>query len=371
VTVFLPDVSEFQDAVSNAYTRDWLSFRVCDGTYHDHKVGTNLPWSKKAASSGRLTGFIGYCVYRPGVDTFGTYKAIVGAPHPKHVAMIDVESWGGAIRGDHSAAITALANQLAAWLGSKKRVIAYGNAGDLASIYPHRPSWLKVIVASYGPNRPSLPGMIGWQYTDGSTRYGVPAGYPRSSAPFGACDHNAFDMTSAQLATTLGISGDWFDMATEADLAKAVHDGIAAFTHINGDTGTHAFETVVAAAIDARLDAIAHKVWNSDVVPVGHDPKNPTWYEGSVISALLSLAAAARDNSAAASAKVDAVAQVLSNSEQTGVLDRLAALQAAVKALTPSAAAAVDVQSIVNGVAAVLPNAVAEKVKAISWKAAA
>jgi hypothetical protein len=232
------DVSYYQREVDNTYPHGWLIFRACDGTFRDSKYKANLSWAEHAALTGKLTGFTAYVVFRPGVDVLSVIKSMTASPSRFMTVMIDIESWQGQIRGDYSAAITKLATDLAGWLGDKRRVLAYGNQGDLANIYPRRPDWLKLVVAGYGSQRPSVHNMIGWQYSDGSSRWPVPSGYPRSSKPFGNCDHNVFPGYSpAQLAAALGVgdhstdSGsvhpedkDWFDMATKADLREVIRE---------------------------------------------------------------------------------------------------------------------------------------------------
>lgn len=203
------DVSEFQVPVTDAYPHDWFSFRICDGTYIDRNAALNLAWAKKAAAAGRIAGYTGYCVYRPNTSTLQTVMRVIGAPDEHLTVMVDVESWGGAIHGNQSQAITALANGLGEWLGDRRRVLAYGNHADLEALYPIRPPWLRFIVASYGTVQPVFPNMIGWQYSDGDSRWPSPAGLPRKSKPFGSCDHNVFPgLSAAELAVSLGVGGD-------------------------------------------------------------------------------------------------------------------------------------------------------------------
>jgi hypothetical protein len=200
------DVSYYQAAADDSYPHPWLIFRVCDGTFRDPKFALNRVWAEKACRSGKLVGYTVYCVYRPGVDVFSVVQSMVGKPSKHVTVMVDVESWSGQIRGDHSSDITALVNKLAKWLGTAQRVLAYGNQGDLASIYPHRPDWLRLVVAAYSSVKPDVHNMIGWQYSDGTDRWPLPAGLPRSSKPFGNCDHNIFPgLTPAQLAAELGV----------------------------------------------------------------------------------------------------------------------------------------------------------------------
>jgi hypothetical protein len=137
-----------------------------------------------------MDGWTGYVVYRPGQNA-----AILdllkrsGFPAFDRI-MIDIETWpvNGVpqITGNRSVEINALALGISDIVG-KGNVWGYGNQGDLASLWPSRPSWVPLVIASYGGSRPTVPNMIGWQYTDG--QYSVP-GLPNSSAPFGHCDHN-------------------------------------------------------------------------------------------------------------------------------------------------------------------------------------
>lgn len=219
MAVIACDVSEWQPPVSNAYPHDWLIFRACDGTYIDKNAAKNLAWAKAAAKAGRIAGYTVYCVYRPNTPVVATLMRVIGAPDPHVTVMVDVESWSGAIRGNHSSAITLLATAVARWLGDERRVLVYGNQGDLASIYPNRPDWLQLIVAAYGNQQPHLPNMVGWQYTDGQAFRTLAAGLPRASKPFGACDHNLFPgLTATDLATALGVGEDM--PLTDAEIQK-------------------------------------------------------------------------------------------------------------------------------------------------------
>lgn len=184
------DIAEFQPPVSDAYPHRWLSFRVCDGDYIDRNVGLNLSWALHAKATGRIDGFTVYVVYRPfkNSSVLGTLDRL-GVPSDC-VVMIDAETWGGQITGDHSAELNQLANALATRQKSQSRVWGYGNRGDLATLWSGRPAWLGVVVASYGGSKPSgIANLVGWQYTDG--QYDV-TGLPSASAPFGKCDHNVF-----------------------------------------------------------------------------------------------------------------------------------------------------------------------------------
>lgn len=190
------DISEFQCVVSDAYPYRWLTFRACDGAHLDKHAAANLAWAVRAVKAGRLGGFTVYVVYEPGQNAVALANLdTLGVPTDCTI-MVDVESWAGKIRGNHSTEINALVGKLATRQGSRDRVWGYANRSDYAAIWPTRPAWLGLVVASYGGVKPSSPGpgpLAGWQYTDGT--YTVP-GLPNSSAPFGHCDHNQLYLTA-------------------------------------------------------------------------------------------------------------------------------------------------------------------------------
>lgn len=229
------DTSEFQVALNDSYPHDWVSFRVCDGDYLDHKVRENLAWSKKAHAAGKLVGFTGYCVFRPGKNA-DILAHLDGVGFPKdQVVMIDAETWGGQISGNQSSPLNELATHLRARQGGDAdRVWGYANRGDFASMWPTRPPWMKTVVASYGGSKPDFPNLVGWQYTDG--QYDVP-GLPSASAPFGKCDHNVFYIAGADSPAAPTTEGD--------DDMKMIHlaagslsiliDGNAFYLMQNGD----------------------------------------------------------------------------------------------------------------------------------------
>ncbi|MGC5249488.1 hypothetical protein ACPXB3_21490 [Gordonia sp. DT219] len=212
------DVSEWQRPVDDSYPYRMIAIRANDGTYRDRNWDSNYGWCRSAADSGRLDCFIVYLVYRPNwKQTLDTIKSMVGSPHPKMIVMVDVESWGGQIAGDQSAGIDALVSGLRAWCG---RVIAYMNPND-SFLWPGRPADVPMIVPRYASSRPSMTGMIGWQYTDGSG-YG-PSGWPQGAAPFGACDMNYTDLSTTDFAAQCGIGED-IDMAAKDDIIGFIRD---------------------------------------------------------------------------------------------------------------------------------------------------
>lgn len=200
------DVSEFQVPVNDSYPYQVLSIRVCDGTYQDHNFAENYAWMKSALDSGKLAMGIVYTYVRPdwqgNVSTVRQRFADNGGLHPKVVIMLDVES-GGNPAGDGSAWINAVYNDMVAFTGDARRVIGYGNVGDLNSIWLSKPAGVRLIVAGYGSN-PDYPGKIAHQYTDGQ---GFGGGLPEGCPPFGTNDMNSADgLTPSAFAAACGIT---------------------------------------------------------------------------------------------------------------------------------------------------------------------
>jgi hypothetical protein len=223
------DVSEWQAPVTDAYLEAGyrvISIRSNDGTHRDTDWASNYAWCKRAADDGRLAFFIVYFVWRPNwQDAVATFKSQVGQPHPKMAVMLDVESWSGQITGDQSAGINAAFENVAAFVGDRRKVIGYGNTGDLDRLWPSKPPGARLIIAAYGSN-PSYPGKIAHQYTDGQ---GYGGDLPEGAPPFGNCDMNSADgLTATAFAAALGIetstTGDDFMSALSADEQRLLLD---------------------------------------------------------------------------------------------------------------------------------------------------
>jgi hypothetical protein len=201
--VLWSDVSEFQTEVTDLYPFNALCIRSNDGTHRDRNFMANYAWSLRALAAKRLKLLIVYAVYRDNwQQTVATMQSMVGTPHRRMAVMIDVESWGGQITGNHSPGINAMHTALSQWLGSYKRVIGYGNTGDLNALWPVKPVGVRIIEAAYGSN-PDYPGKIGHQFTDGQTkdRIDVP--------PFGYADADSADGYDIDaLCAALGIAPD-------------------------------------------------------------------------------------------------------------------------------------------------------------------
>jgi hypothetical protein len=189
------DVSVWQKPVNDSYPHPLFAFRSNDGAgYRDPNFGANRTWADGAVASGKLVGYIVYYVYRPGSNSVGTLQAMVGNPSPHMAVMMDIENWGGQIRGNQSTGINADHDRLAQWLGNPARVVGYGNVGDLNNLWPQKPLGVRLVVASYGAN-PGYPGKFAHQYADNY-----------NSPPFGPCDINSADgMAPNDVAAMLAL----------------------------------------------------------------------------------------------------------------------------------------------------------------------
>ncbi len=198
------DVSEWQTPVDDSYPYRVLSIRSNDGTYRDRKWAQNYRWCVNACDSGRLVFFIVYFVWRQNWQAaVDTLKSQVGTPHPRMVVMMDIESWQGQITGDQSDGINSAYWAVADWLGDPGRVIAYANTGDLRSLWPRRPQYVRLVGAGY-PVNPNLPGQVAHQYTNGEIQAG---GKPLGAPPFGPCDMNiAYGLDPWQFAAACGVN---------------------------------------------------------------------------------------------------------------------------------------------------------------------
>lgn len=194
------DVSEWQVPVDDSYPYQVLAIRSNDGTYRDRHFQANYTWACRALDSGRLACLIIYLVYRQDWEAdLATLQSVVGALHPRTAVMLDVESWSGQITGDNSTAIDSLYWRVANWVGDPRRVIGYGNTGDLNALWPARPANTRLIIAGYGTN-PDYPGKFGHQFTDGATTDALIV------PPFGRADVNSADgYDTAAFCAALGI----------------------------------------------------------------------------------------------------------------------------------------------------------------------
>lgn len=225
------DTSYYQVPLNNAYPHKVVSFRVSDGNWEDPIFRTNLRAAAQLIKQNRIAAVIAYLVYRPGdqqpaAAAFRTaVTETLGSIPQWLVAMIDAESWGGAIRGDQSVGLNRLYALLASMLsGDGRRVLGYANRGDFEALWPTRPIHMRTVLASYGGSLPSFDNLIAWQYTNG--QYVVP-GLGSTTDPFGPCDHNvAPGMTPAQFAEQVGVLSKPLDSLEEV---MAMYPSAAAF----------------------------------------------------------------------------------------------------------------------------------------------
>jgi hypothetical protein len=217
------DISEFQTVYTDAYPYQIASFRVDNGGRLDYHAADNWAWCKSRLATGRLKMAIAYVVFQPGrnAEIVSRVRGFFG-PAPKGLAIhIDMESGSEfAGPGNHSAEANQLAALLAAYTGTPglQREYAYANTYDYASNWPQISPALKKHTASYGSED---PGTYGQQYYGGMPQYPVPAGLPKTCAPFGGyVDLNIIRKPMATILTDFfpsapaPIDPDWITMAT-------------------------------------------------------------------------------------------------------------------------------------------------------------
>lgn len=214
------DVSEHQAAVfTDAYPHRFGMFRAAsEYDRPDAKAPANLAWCVHARATGRLVNFGVYVI--PGVvpnDAITGRLDALGVPRDC-VIMIDAESWGSLVTGNHSTQFNTLAETLKTRQGGRADLVwGYLNPNVDAGLWPSRPGWLGFIQPAYGPHvAPDPRGLqrIGWQYCN-AVQNGSP--YPSASAPFGRCDHNI-------MFIDYPTPGDDVTPADIAAIVKAVND---------------------------------------------------------------------------------------------------------------------------------------------------
>jgi len=217
------DVSDHQDsAFTDAYPHKFGMFRAAsEWDRPDKKAPANLTWCTNARATGKLVNFGVYVI--PGNvpnDAIMGRLAALNVP-TDCVIMMDVESWGGLITGDHSGQFNTLADTLRArQQGRPDLVWGYLNPNVDLGLWPRRPAWLGFIQPAYGHSTPPDPkglNRIGWQYTNG-TQNGTTN--PSSSDPFGRCDHNTMYINYPLPGADVPLTQAEIDAVADAAAAK-------------------------------------------------------------------------------------------------------------------------------------------------------
>jgi uncharacterized protein YeaO (DUF488 family) len=221
-TEVYPDISEHSGhPVNDQFRGRWLAYRAVDGTYSDELFTANDAW---ATACKRLAGYIVYLVWPRSVGhatwtvTLDALFARLGRRRRRRlVIMQDVESWDRfELRRDFSAELEAqraeAVHRLHAarpdWqrgrlLGAyyrdrdERRVIGYGNRGDLEMMAPGV-KWRWIVLADYSdaptPKRVHTWDVIARQFTD----LGV-------CGPWNRVDLNRAQVGPYRLARRLGL----------------------------------------------------------------------------------------------------------------------------------------------------------------------
>jgi hypothetical protein len=201
-----PDVSEWQTPVTDAFTGPLICTRSSLSNFKvDNNIGKNSQWQQRKHKSGQLAFEFYYHVWYPGNEAQQHDLALrsIGGARAGVAMMLDLETWGGAIGGNHTASIDNLRLRLARTLGGEAKVPVYGNGGDLRELYPGRPPNVPTILASYGSSWWRISGnQAAQQYTNGI--YQGPKGLPTATAPFGRCDFNGALLDIAQISSHFG-----------------------------------------------------------------------------------------------------------------------------------------------------------------------
>jgi hypothetical protein len=188
------DISVFNRTVNDDYPHGFICIRSNDGSFLDEHFADNYAWCIRRRANGHLFGFMVYYFYRPGVNGAHILMSRCGKPDPRMTVMIDVESAGGQVTGNQSSQVNAEHDALAAWLGDPRRVVGYGNEGDLNALWPAKPHGMRIVLANYTSN-PSYPGKFAHQFTDRA-----------NTPPFGPSDLNSADgMSQGDMQAMFGF----------------------------------------------------------------------------------------------------------------------------------------------------------------------
>lgn len=267
---FYNDISVYQKVVDHSYPYNILATRIDSGWGTDDHWHANAavvrPWRQIKVWPNYMV-----CIPSENKKILARVKNTIGTKVPdKLVFTVDMESGSGfAGPGDHSAAGNWLADELADYAGSRKRVQPYANHWDYVDCWPNMADWLKPRqkTAAYGTND---PGTFAWQYY-GGVDYGHVAGYPISNKTFGSwVDYNVIHKPIGQVMVDFGIAKkDWSDMATEKQIEALIDQKITA----NNATLEAQLKTAFGNDVSDAFHAFAHGG------PVGewHVSDHPHW----------------------------------------------------------------------------------------------
>jgi hypothetical protein len=191
------DVAKFQALLDGTYPRKFVMFRLVNefGNIDPH-AAANIATALAMRRRGQLVNFGGYI--NPGHVANSTMLAALRQldfPADAQI-MLDVEAWPDKdtgvplIAGDHSTGFNVLAAAIRTRQGGRADLVtAYGNRHDLAALWRTRPAWLGLVIAGYNTNDPrdEFEIVFAWQYTNGVENH---TPWPQASEPFGPCDHN-------------------------------------------------------------------------------------------------------------------------------------------------------------------------------------
>lgn len=207
--VYWADVSHYQPVpIDDSYPHPVFCCRSNSGDQRDTMFAENARRAKAMLDNGKLNILIVYWFFWPGQANVDLHRQMLEEAglwgHPRVVSMIDVESAGGRITGNHTDEINDEVARIRGWYGDPDRVIGYYNPRADPGLWGDRPD-IKLVVPHYN-NRPGdsydYPGRFAHQYSDSAP-----------CAPFGPCDGNYTGMDLPELESMLGIG--------DKDMSKA------------------------------------------------------------------------------------------------------------------------------------------------------
>jgi hypothetical protein len=158
------DVSQYQKTpVTREYPYGVFSFRTNSGDKEDTLVAENCAAALELLESEQLAIVIAYYFFRPGQANCDLHRQILTDHglwlHSETLSMVDVESDGGKISGDHSWEINDEIARLRGWYGNQRRVIGYWNSNSDADLWLRRPYGLELVIPQYGREPGDLSGV--------------------------------------------------------------------------------------------------------------------------------------------------------------------------------------------------------------------